>query len=140
MARLSTIALGALLVVACGRTRLHGAQNGLAPLSMADGGLQCVANGDCDDTEVCLDNACVFFGECLRDWHCPTTGGCVDNQCRGELPPFEESEPVACQINADCPDRHYCVNESCRLGVECLVHAHCDPGKACVGRICVDAL
>jgi hypothetical protein len=140
MARPLATLLALALLLACGRTQPPGDEQDLARLQASDGGVECVENGDCGSEDVCLQNACVFFGECLRDWHCYTTGGCVDNQCLGDPPPYEETDPQACQINADCPDRFYCVSGGCWLGVECLVHAHCDVGKACVGRICVDAL
>lgn len=134
--------LAAVLLVACGgRTRLYDSDQELTPLGPSDGGVECVENGECAENAICLENACVFFGECLRDFHCYTTGGCVENQCVGDVPPVVgEDVLISCQINADCPNRHYCVSDSCRLGVECLSHAHCDPGKACVGRLCVDAI
>jgi hypothetical protein len=126
-------------ILGCGRTIPTSTDFERTPLSVSDAGALCVENGDCGAEEVCLQNACVFFGECLRDFHCATTGGCVENKCEGEYPTYEEGEPISCEINADCPDRHVCVSDACRLGVECLMHAHCDVGKACVGRLCVDA-
>lgn len=132
--------LSVLVAMACGRTVPSDVDVNGQPLSVSDAGPACVENGDCGDDEVCLENACVFFGECLRDFHCVTSEGCVDNICRGEWPEFAEVEPISCEINSDCPDRHYCVSNQCQLGVECLMHAHCETGKACVARLCVDAI
>jgi hypothetical protein len=139
--RPSIVGLLAMLMFAigCGRTFPTGSRNDLVLLA-SDAGAECLQNGDCGEADICLDRACVHFGECLRDFHCGTTLGCVENQCVGDWPEVLTGDPISCEINADCPDHHFCVNATCSFGVECLTHAHCEVGKACVGRLCVNAL
>jgi hypothetical protein len=128
-------------VVACGRTTPLDQDTSRERLLPGDAAVDCVENADCGEEEVCLDNTCVYFGQCLEDFHCATLGGCVNNECIGELPlsPEGESVPLLCEINADCPPRHYCVEQACKIGVECVTHGHCETGKACLWHLCIDA-
>ncbi len=100
--------------------------------------MSCVENGDCSDDSICIGEQCVFFGECLLDVHCIGDRTCEDHFCVGER--GETSPAPRCDINADCPDKHYCVNKECARGTECLTHAHCPPANACVREVCFSAV
>ncbi len=99
---------------------------------------ECIENAHCQDDAVCISEQCVYFGQCLTDTHCGVGRTCEDNLCRGgETVPRRE---ISCEINADCPERFYCVGGRCELGVECTKHAHCPPQEACLASICVSAV
>jgi hypothetical protein len=106
----------------------------------SDAAVGCSVNAECDEDSICIERECVFFGECLRDWHCGDVPRyCETNVCKGEYPPAGEYIPVLCEINSDCGAREYCVDGTCRRGIECLNHGHCDPAFACLGTTCLSA-
>jgi hypothetical protein len=132
--------------IACGRTDLL-AEPPLEPLPTgqtqdASLDLGCDVNGDCDMDSICIRRSCVFFGECLVDWHCGGQRRCEQNVCTGEFGEVDQgvaAEAIPCEINGDCGEHEYCVDGACRHGVECLTHAHCPPANACLGTRCVSA-
>lgn len=126
-----------LLALGCGRTEPRDNSVQHASLLAEGGARDCVQHADCEDDSVCIDESCIFFGECLRDAHCHGQR-CVDNECVGEAPPA--GPPALCEINDDCPDRYYCVDGNCRRGTECLRHAHCSLADVCLGQVCVPLL
>ncbi len=136
-----SLILTALFAVSCGRTAPRESLEALAPLVVeagADASTGCMENGDCGEDSVCIDDRCVFFGQCLLDSHCPGQSVCENNECTGD--PGSFGQPSLCEINADCAERHYCVDQYCRRGTECLAHAHCPPANACVFAVCVSAV
>lgn len=132
-----------LALAACGRTTPSESFPLSGPLAVGDAGVpadaECLENAQCDEDAVCIGFTCVYFGQCLRDWHCPRVQTCVANECQGEITETS-GEGLGCEINSDCPERHYCVDELCRRGVECVAHAHCSAGSACLSQLCISAL
>lgn len=105
-----------------------------------DAGPECRRNAQCDIDSICIENKCVFFGECTLDWHCGEPRRCEQNLCTGgNDQEGEPAPPPACEINAECGVGHYCVLGACHRGVECIEHAQCAPGRACLVALCVDA-
>lgn len=121
---------------ACGRTSPIDAETSGERLRVPDAGLGCIENADCDEDSICADGVCRFFGECILQDHCSPGQRCIDHVCSGEVV-FEGGPPILCEINSDCPEGLYCVDERCRVAVECQSHAHCTAGDACVRVRCV---
>ena len=85
-------------------------------------GLECIEDADCDEGEVCEDNACVPDLECVEDADCDEGEVCEDNAC---VPDLE------CVEDADCDEGEVCEDNACVPDLECVEDSDCDEGEVC---------
>jgi hypothetical protein len=90
---------------------------------------ECQTNEDCDDGDLCTEDAC--DGICYN--HPVCQGPCLDGVC------------VDCLINDDCDDQIACTIDTCVDGAceivdkcECMQNADCDDANACTADQCVE--
>ena len=98
----------------------------------------CSSNKECGDDSACLDGGCMIVGECTRDEHCGCDAPvCEDHTCGGTWSCTGGSgPPLPCAINAECPEKTYCIGGICQFTSECLEHADCPAGNGCFRGLC----
>ena len=100
--------------------------------------MPCSTNDECEIDSACLDGGCTVIGECTRDEHCGCDApSCEDHVCVGSWScAAGGGPPLPCGINADCPEKTYCIGGICQFTSECVEHADCPPGHGCFRGLC----
>ena len=111
--------------------------------------VDCFIDSDCDDGNLCTDDACLAGGVCSNTNNsiscddglfCTATDTCsggvcvgVGDQCPGLLCDELEAECVECFTHSDCDDDNVCTDQSC-IGGRCFYFTNtlpCDDGLFC---------
>jgi plastocyanin len=112
--------------------------------------VQCLNDGQCNDGNVCTDDACTNgncqltpnTATCDDNDECTEADACSNGQCSGT--PIEG----CCAVDEDCTDADPCTEDTCEGGscqhdpIEdcgaCVEDADCDDGNPCTDESCVD--
>lgn len=126
--------------------------------------LQCQADLDCDDGNLCTDELCLPDGTCSRtaqpgccsaDADCNDKDSCTNDSCdlaTNTCIFADKGDPLCCNVSADCkPDdepclRYLCYKNTstgvnrCRFGPStpgcCMTEAQCNDGNPCTADDC----
>ncbi|MGD2109673.1 MAG: hypothetical protein PVI86_09805, partial [Phycisphaerae bacterium] len=122
--------------------------------------VDCLVDGDCDDSNVCTDDACVGgvcqntnnTGPCDDGLYCTDTDTCSGGSCSGsgdtcpgQFCDETNDQCVDCFVDGDCDDSNLCTDDACVGGAcqntnntdPCDDGLYCTVTDACSGGSCV---